>query len=844
MGLFTRANLFKAVLTAFCVALLTACGGSDSDTSNEVVRAEVSGSVGDGPITGATVEIYNVKGELVSTEISDTTASYKSSFNVHPRDYPLFLKVSDGIDLVTGDAPDFGLVSVMMHSSKSTANINPFSTLIVKMTESMAGGVSEENINYSNAIVMEKFSFGLDPAEVDNPVTERISNRNVADIVKASEALGEMIRRTRDLISAAGTTITGDDVINAIAADLTDGFLDGTGATGSDPTIAAVANIVTGQVLVEAIINSLKVNGIIATDVIDQAISTTHPSVKSSQMSDSVRITSGVISQANRSIAAAQVIDSSTRLTELSAGIGSISANASPAEASGILSADAPLWLDNAVTSTATADMQNLITINMVASSSTVPVVDDASTQVVEDPPVVEEEPVVEDPPVVIEEPVVEDTPVVIEEPVVEDPPVVEEAPVRVTDNLIAFYPFVESSGNVVRDLSGSASPMDLTITGEVSWYGAGNGVVMNGGRVGTAGPSTELINALRASNSSSFEIWVEPGNITQSGPARMMSVGSGTSEQNFMLGQDGDNVEVRLLHTGKQSKSDPKLVTDNGVLETSLVHLVHTYDGAVERLYINGVQYSQTVASSGGYSNWDTSHVFSIGNEASYDRPYNGVIRMVAVYDRSLDSAEIQQNFATGPAVSNLSDGTEGANHVPVISGMPGKSAITDLAYDFQPAASDTDGDTLVFSITGKPVWADFDTDTGHLSGIPTISDVGTYSGIVITVTDGTDTASLAAFSIQVSEPVQMGSFDLNWTAPTSRSDGTPLSLSDISGYRIYYGEYQGTYTESVDIANGTAQYAKLTNIPVGSYYVVMSTIDGNGLESSFSNYVFKTSQ
>jgi hypothetical protein len=36
-------------------------------------------------------------------------------------------------------------------------------------------------------------------------------------------------------------------------------------------------------------------------------------------------------------------------------------------------------------------------------------------------------------------------------------------ASVRVADNLVAFYPFVTRTGNVVRDLSGSASPMDLT---------------------------------------------------------------------------------------------------------------------------------------------------------------------------------------------------------------------------------------------------------------------------------------------------------------------------------------------------------------------------------------------
>ena len=99
------------MLVTFLLVLLTACGGEKTGNPNEATNTVVSGSVGDGPITGATVEIYNVKGELVSTETSDSTAAYKSSFKVHSRDYPLLLKVSDGIDLVTGDAPDFELVS-------------------------------------------------------------------------------------------------------------------------------------------------------------------------------------------------------------------------------------------------------------------------------------------------------------------------------------------------------------------------------------------------------------------------------------------------------------------------------------------------------------------------------------------------------------------------------------------------------------------------------------------------------------------------------------------------------------------------------------------------------------
>jgi len=575
MSQFPRANLFKAVLATFCVALLTACGGSDSDSSNQAVNTVVSGSVGDGPITGATVEIYNVKGELIGTEISDNTAAYKSSIKVRGRDYPILMKVSDGIDLVTGDAPDFELVSVMIRRSNSTVNINPFSTLIVKMAQSMAGGVNADNIDYSTAVVMEKFSFGLDPNAIDNPVTARVSDRNIAHIVKASEALGEMLRRTRDLISATGTPLTGDDIVNAIAADMADGFLDGTGATGSDPTIAAVANVVTGQVLVEAMTNNLKVNGVVATLVMDQAISTTHPSVQSSELSDSVLITSGLINQAMLSVAAAQVVDSSTKLADLEADIGSIAVQASPAEAARILPADASQTLDNAVTQTSTSDAQIVVAINLVANNEPYTPVDNS-------PPVVEDNP---------------------------PPPVVENTP--------------------------------------------------------------------------------------------------------------------------------------------------------------------------------------------------------------------------------------------PSLTGSPASSVTASNSYSFKPGASDAEGDTLSFDIVNRPAWANFDYITGRLNGVPAESDVGVYNTIVISVSDGTDTVSLSPFSIEVKTGIAAtGSLDLSWTAPVARADGTPLSLADINGYRIYYGSSDGNYPESVEISDGTAQSATVTGIPVGSYHVVMTTYDTDGRESNYSPSVVKSVQ
>ena len=81
-----------------------------------------------------------------------------------------------------------------------------------------------------------------------------------------------------------------------------------------------------------------------------------------------------------------------------------------------------------------------------------------------------------------------------------------------------------------------------------------------------------------------------------------------------------------------------------------------------------------------------------------------------------------------------------------------------------------------------------------------------------------------------------------LQWTAPVTRIDGTSLSLSHIDGFRIYYGPSPGNYSHRVDIADGSAQSATVTNLAAGTYSVVMTTYDINGLESGYSAPVTKT--
>jgi len=90
-----------------------------------------------------------------------------------------------------------------------------------------------------------------------------------------------------------------------------------------------------------------------------------------------------------------------------------------------------------------------------------------------------------------------------------------------------------------------------------------------------------------------------------------------------------------------------------------------------------------------------------------------------------------------------------------PTISGTPLTTITAGGTYSFAPVASDPNGYALTFSILNAPSWTNFNASTGQLSGTPPSTDVGTYSDIVITVSDGHASASLAAFAIQVTPPV-----------------------------------------------------------------------------------------
>lgn len=119
-------------------------------------------------------------------------------------------------------------------------------------------------------------------------------------------------------------------------------------------------------------------------------------------------------------------------------------------------------------------------------------------------------------------------------------------------------------------------------------------------------------------------------------------------------------------------------------------------------------------------------------------------------------------------------------SNSVPTISGVPTTSVAVGDAWAFTPSASDADGDPLIFSIENQPVWATFDTDNGLLSGRPQLGHAGTYSNIIVAVSDGQAMSGLPAFTLTVENVIPGNNRppQLSGTPPTTVMIGTEYSF------------------------------------------------------------------
>ena len=178
--------------------------------------------------------------------------------------------------------------------------------------------------------------------------------------------------------------------------------------------------------------------------------------------------------------------------------------------------------------------------------------------------------------------------------------------------------------------------------------------------------------------------------------------------------------------------------------------------------------------------------------------------------------------------------------NHAPVITSTPVTSATKDEPYSYDVNATDSDGDTLVYSLTTKPTGMTINSTTGLIAWTPTTS--GDYN-VTVKVSDGEFFAT-QSFTITVSEsnhpPVissltaNPSGIDINQTTTitcaASDPDGNSLTYSwtknggtfegNTSGSSVTWRapSTEGNYTVECEVSDGEASDSESVNISVGN--------------------------
>ena len=197
----------------------------------------------------------------------------------------------------------------------------------------------------------------------------------------------------------------------------------------------------------------------------------------------------------------------------------------------------------------------------------------------------------------------------------------------RVSNGLVVLF---DENG---QDIGGVGDPMNLTPSGSAFL---------------TDGPATKVISACKATNEVTIEAWATPVNLTDSGPARIITLSKDAGARNFTIGQEATVYEWRLRTQDTQSNGQPYV--ELGAVRLQTQHLVLVNDNnANVILYVDGQEIHREVRP-GGLSTWDNSYRLAIGDEISRDRPWAGTFHLGGVYNRALTEAEVQQNFAAGP--------------------------------------------------------------------------------------------------------------------------------------------------------------------------------------------------
>lgn len=361
-------NILTQVAVLVCLA---ACLSEEKQYDGFIPRprsdVNVSGHVGDPLIANASIVISSADGESLANLKAGDAGRYAEDVQAPVGHYPLFIEAKGGESIVTRRAPALVLRgAVLAKDSDAVANANPFSTLAIKVAENLNGGATVANLQRGEIIVTESISSGLDALAASGPMSTRIDDTNVAEMVMASATLSEIFIRTRSALVAAGVDLDVEDVIDAIAADLIDGVIEGSGGAAAEARIAATTNAVIAQVLAESMTAELRVDDFHATSALNSAVERASSGSASPALAE-LTPNDRMVAEWQNSVYAIAAVSNDPVVLEIATNAGSVTAGMYPDDVWAMLPRGWRGALADAARDIAAGDMGTVSAVNAAA---------------------------------------------------------------------------------------------------------------------------------------------------------------------------------------------------------------------------------------------------------------------------------------------------------------------------------------------------------------------------------------------------------------------------------------------------------------------------------------------
>lgn len=100
------------------------------------------------------------------------------------------------------------------------------------------------------------------------------------------------------------------------------------------------------------------------------------------------------------------------------------------------------------------------------------------------------------------------------------------------------------------------------------------------------------------------------------------------------------------------------------------------------------------------------------------------------------------------------------------------------------------------------------------------------------------TSTSTPSGSTDESATPSPSGTVTLSWTAPSTRTDGSSISLSEIAYYVLSYGQTETDLDQSLQIDSDQTSHT-FTELSPGTWYFSIKVVDTNGLTSEPSTPV-----